>query len=788
MTNCENSGQMRLASTQTAFSKRGRSFGRCVKAALIASASLSAVSVAAQDATSDDRARSGLETIVVTAERRESDVQTTPIAVSVVRGDQLAERQIAEIQDLETQVPGLSFTQNGFTSNINLRGLGNTTTSPNITTGVAVFFDGLYQPEAIQLNAPFYDVATVEVLRGPQGTIVGQNSTGGSLQINTRDPEFDTGVSGFVDVTVGNFDHRRLQGAINLPMTDTLAARVAFNLEKRDSFYTNLGPAASLGTDQDSTPGRLEQQNMRIGLLWEPSASFSALFKADLNQIDMGGLTARPRPACATCPPQSSYVQYGYTGPSSLNGNRQPGTYDLVYNTPTSMEDTVNRYSLELNYTLPSGIVFRSLSGYQHLKEVRVDDSDSSAAPIGVFPGGSFTQHLIGPNNDYYSQEVNLISPSSQRLTWLAGASYFHRETPVELVVYPDGAQPSATGADATLILDSISRQELIGVYGQVGFEITPSLQIEAGARYSWDRNEQEGRLLIGIAPGVQIPVPIEGTYSGSDPTGKIALNWEVNDANFVYAFYARGYKQGGINSAVSTFRPEKVDDYEIGWKSKLFGNQALLQVGAYYMKYFALQQSVLNPQTTQTEITNLGDSEIYGLEASVQAQFGGLHLDAGLAYNHSELGAVTAVADFRLPGPANQLGPQCAPGQAAGCFDYQPFTVDLSGQRNPYSPTITANASLGYEFLIGNDASLTPRISVSYIASQYASIFQDTDYFLIPGRTTFDAYLVFNAGDWGAELFARNLGDKAYITGLGGATAFYSAPRTYGLSVSRNF
>jgi iron complex outermembrane receptor protein len=370
----------------------------------------------------------------------------------------------------------------------------------------------------------------------------------------------------------------------------------------------------------------------------------------------------------------------------------------------------------------------------------------------------------------------------------LFGASYFHRETPVELVIYPDGVVPSATGAGANLILDSVSRQELFGLYGQLSYELTPSLQLEVGGRYSWDRNAQEGRLLIGVAPGVQIPVPIEGTYSGEDPTGKITLNWNVDDNNFVYAFYARGYKQGGINSAVSTFRPETVDDYEVGWKSRLFGNRALLQLGAYYMQYSGLQQQVLNSQTTQTEVANIGDSEIYGLEASIQARFGGLQLDAGFAYNHSELGNITAIAAFRLPGPATQLGPQCAPGQVAGCFDYVPFTVDLSGETNPYSPEYTANASIGYEFWIGEDVSLTPRVSISYVSSQFASIFQDTDYFGIPGRTTFDAYLILEAGDWGAELFARNLEDQPYVTGLAGATAFYSTPRTYGLSVSRRF
>ena len=766
---------------------------RALKVATFLTSSLSGVTVVAQDQPSAGAARSasgpeGVE-IVVTAERRETEVQRTPISVSVVGGEELAERQTTTIQDLESLVPGLSYTQNGFTSNINLRGLGNTTTSPNITTGVAVFRDGLYQPEAIQLNTPFFDIASVEVLRGPQGTIVGQNSTGGALQINSRNPEIDGGISGFVEATVGNFDQRRLNGAINLPISSTWAARVAFNVERRDSYFTNISPTASIGADEPSSePGRLDQENVRIGLIWEPSASFRALLKAEISHVDAGGLTPRPRPACDTCTPLSSYYQYGYDGPSQYNGFQDPGIYDLVYNTDERLEDTANRFSLELRYTFDGGIVFRSLSGYQHLKEVRIDDGDASGAPIGVVPAGSFTHHVIGPNNDYYSQEFNLISPDDGQFTWLFGASYFHRKTPVDLTVYPFGASPDPTGAAANLILKSASTQELIGVFGQAGYFITPELQIEVGGRYSWDKNDQEGLLKIAIFPGFQIDIPIEGSYSGEEPTGKVSLNWDVNDSNFVYAFYARGYKQGGINSAVSFFQPEKVDDYEIGWKSKLFGNQALLQVGGYFMKYRGMQQLALNPQTTQTEVTNLGDSEIYGVEASLQARFDRLQLDLGFAYNHSKLGQITAVAAYQLPGPANQLGPQCAPGQTLGCFDYMPFTVDLAGEKNPYSPEITANGSIGYEISLKGDMTLTPRFAIAYTGSQYAAIFQNTDHFRIPARTTMDAYLVLDARPWKVNAFVRNLTDKAYVTGLGGAIAFYSAPRTFGVSVSRDF
>ena len=121
------------------------------------------------------------------------------------------------------------------------------------------------------------------------------------------------------------------------------------------------------------------------------------------------------------------------------------------------------------------------------------------------------------------------------------------------------------------------------------------------------------------------------------------------------------------------------------------------------------------------------------------------------------------------------------------GCFDYTPFIVNLVGQRNPYSPEYTVNATIGYDIELG-DATLTPRAAVSHVSSQYASIFQNTDYFLIRGRSVFDAYLALEKGDWNVEAFARNLANKTYVTGLNNPAAFYSAPRTFGIRVARKF
>ena len=755
--------------------------------ALAIAASL-ASSAVAQTGQGGGTAEQATTDIVVTAERRAMSINTTPIAMSAVAGEQLQERQIVRINDLQTQVPSLGITNNGFTQNVNIRGLGNTTTSPSVTTGVAVFHDGLYQPEAILLNTPFYDIAQVEVLRGPQGTIVGQNSTGGALQINSRNPEIDGGVSGYAEANFGNYASRRVNGAINLPISSTLAARIAFNVERQDSFYTNYGPNGAVGAqDRSNSPGHIDSRNLRLGLLWKPNESFQAVLKADLNESQTGGVVARPRPACDTCSPLSSYYQYGYNGPSNYNGNRTLGAFDIVYNTDETQHDKADRYSLDMKYVFDNGITLRSLSGFQRLMENRVDDSDGSAAPVRATPEGGVQYHLIGPHNDYLSQEINLISPDDGKLTWLIGTSYFYRNTDVHLTNYNYGATPDEAGTEATLIVDSGSKQRLLGLFGQLGYQLADALQLQVGGRLNVDKNTGTGGVTIPLPFG-RIFVSQAGTYKKTTPTGKVALNWQIDPANFAYAFYARGYKSGGINDAVTgNFGSEKVDDFEVGLKSRLLDRHLSTQLGFYYMKYSGLQQQVLNPFTTQNSVVNLTNSTIYGIEASAQGHFGSLTLDAGFSYNHSKLGDVTAVASYRLP--AGQLGTQCAAGQTVGCFDYTPYYVNLGGESNPYSPKITVNGSIGYDIPIG-DHTLTPRVNVSYQDGQYASIFQDTDYYYIKSRTLVDAFLTFKASRWEVEGFVRNLTDKTYVVGYNGAgnAEFYGAPRTYGLRVARQF
>jgi iron complex outermembrane receptor protein len=755
--------------------------------AVCSAASLPPGHACAQESSSSD----ALQEVVVTAERRSADIQTTPVSVTAISGSDLLDKHIEVIADLETQVPGLSVTDSGFTQNINIRGMGNSTASPTVTTGVPVYRDGLYQPEAILLTEPFYDIADVEVLRGPQGTIVGQNSTGGALVITSANPNFN-GVGGFVEVLGGNYSERKVDGAVNLPINDVLAARVAFNLEERGSFFEDIGQnigGASAGVTSD--PGHIDEKNFRVGLLFKPTDNFQALLKIEVNDLSTGGLTPRPLPPCSICAPDSSFYQYGYNGPSVYNGFQNLRTYQLDYNTPEMQNDRADRYSLELRYTLPGDITLRSLSGYQYLFEQRVDDADASAAPIGA--GGSFWEHTIGAD-PYYSQEFNVISPDTGKLTWLAGASYFWRSTPVQLAEYPYGAPVEPHGADANVDVNIGTHVRLAGLFGQVSYQILPSLQIQAGARLSADGQSTSGAITI---PGPGIVLSNVGSYSKDVPTGKVSLNWTAIPGQFLYAFWARGFKDGGINNALSDFAPEYVNDYELGWKGDFFEGHFRTQLGGYYMQYYGMQQQVLNPLGGGNTVINLGNSTIEGLELSSQARFDNWIASTGIAVNHSALGNAKAIAAYELSAAINTNLPQCAPGQAAGCNNYLPYTLSLNGEANPYSPTFQANVSVSYQLALGNNSTLIPRVDYSYTGKQYASIFQNTDFYLLSARSLLDLYLSYDYKSWEIQTFMRNVTNEYYISGIGGATgtagssgtdAFWGDPRTFGISIKAKF
>ena len=775
-----------------------------------------------------------LQEVVVTAERRATNIQTTPIAISAVSGDQLASEQLATVTDLQKTIPNLQVLDAGTYQSINIRGIGNTAITPSIVPGVAVTHDGLLSDETIFIGEPFFDIADVEVLRGPQGTLVGASSTGGAVEITSQNPNF-RGINGYGEVEFGNYTDKKIDGAINLPITDTLAARLAFNEEMRNSFYHNQnwlpGPAHGPGD-----PGSVHNQNARLSLLWKPTESFQLLLKAALNYANYQGIGGEP----------NQYTFHSGPGEPCPDGSAGPLCHSLFYSYSTHIPFVTNynlplsgnsaiidRYSLDMHWNLAGGTVLRSLTGYQHLDGGdTLQDDDFSAANYQIHTKD------VGPNDNYYSEDLSLQSAATGKITWIVGGTWFYRDTDVEDWTWTalgalapfnplnPGIDPSlgiiprgTAGTRITgLAIDAVQRTE--GLYGNIDWNLTDTLQLQVGARGNWDQNYSKGGApgwFPGSPQGTGIVLAYPGAAAGRSacvnpsfvgeycqylsnvaqqtdavPTGKIDLNWTPVPGQFLYAFWARGYKSGGVIVGTSNgFKPEIVNDFELGWKSQMFNNHLQTSIGGYWMRYQNMQLPTLDILNGRNAVTNIPASTIRGIEATLNGQFGGLGTNLSLTIDNSKIGAASEVATFRLPASAGGQV-QCSVGQTSGCFDYTPFIENLGGEQNPYTPKFTANATVDYRIPLGGESSLLPSVTYSYTGPQFDSIFQVDNFYLLQARHLVNTSLTYDNGPWEVQAYCNNCTNQTYVAGAGGVSSgdvwYYGAPQQLGVRLHRTF
>ena len=690
--------------------------------------------------------------IIVTGLKRDETLQDINVAATVISGDDLAERGIERFDDLQAIAPSLSVTDAGLTQSVNIRGVGLASGSPAAANGVATYFDGLFQPPIVTTNS-FYDIGSIEVFRGPQGTFVGSNSTGGAVFINSRDPEF-RGIGGYVSFQMGNYDHRAAEGAINVPVSNTFAIRGAGLLRSRESYYTR--------TDGRAAPAKLEEKGGRLGFLWEPSTNFSALIKGEIAEKNTGGYAYRPVPGTAFAAFRTDDIRL------------------LNYNSPTRNDEKAEQVSTRLEYRTDGGTTFRAIGGLQRKRIWNLYDSD--AVNVAPTTQDQFVQEKVK------TAEFNVISPDDQRLRWIAGG-YFQRNNIIVDITNDEAFFP--------IDIDIVNRKTTTGLFAQVTYDLTDALSVDVGGRYSTYDVTGEGAVrlrFVGPPPGLQV-ADTGGAYDDDQFTGKVALNFQPNPDHLFYGFVAKGYKSGGFSSPTDTFDPEKVWDYELGWKGTFAGGAVTTQLGAFYYDYKDFQLDALDAATGRASLINLTNATIKGIEAQVQAKLGGFDFSAGGAYTDSSLSGVDFVdtRDFAVAFPGVNNVPQCQNGQTQEsappyiCVNYAPFIRTTDGGPSLYSPEFTFNASIAYTIYAG-DLELTPQLSYSHTGDRFAYIGYDPVRDLLPAYDLLNANLGIVAGRFGFDLYATNLLDEEFVSGQFGDNEFYGAPREYGVRARIDF
>ena len=431
---------------------------------------LGAVRVQAAPATPPAASPDVVSEIVVTGERREEKLQKVSIAATALdTGYQLQQRGVVSIDDLQYVSPSITVTNLVQVSNINIRGIGKGDTGIQNVAGVIPYWDGVASFPSLFGEEPYYDLANVEVDRGPQGTFGGSAATGGAIFITTNNPNF-SGTSGFIQAQGGNYGDYGFQGTLNLPVNDKLALRLATNFESHNSFFNNT-PTTLFGTpigDFKGDPGRLLEGSVRFSALWKPTDALTVLLKAEYNYIDLGG----------------------YPGSNSSNplNETQPNprsAFNLINNTANYDIDRFGRISLDLSYVFPDGITLRSITAYQQgltkdATDLSVGDEATFLYPLEYFVDDG-TQSVT-------SEEVDVVSPSTGALKWVAGLT-----AEADFTSIPPGGFNSFFQFGSTLIpaifLNATAPRSNEAVFGQVTYDFDEHWTVIAGGRYSWSSN-----------------------------------------------------------------------------------------------------------------------------------------------------------------------------------------------------------------------------------------------------------------------------------------------------------
>lgn len=729
-------------------------------AALLATVFLLPSVASAQPATADS---GGIEVVTVTAQRRVQNLQKVALSAIVRTGAELKNQNVYTLQQLQNQAPGLSI-QPPVTSEtyINIRGVGIQQTSPVSSNGVAIYIDDVYIPSLIDTVDTFYDLKNVEVLRGPQGTLVGANADGGAVFINSVQPSFDR-VKGYIEQTIGNFNDYRTEGGVNLPISDSLAARIAFVHETRDSFTKNIGATATSPNPTAYPPGQNQPGNVdftatRVQVAYRPSNSFHVTFRFEPYQSRTDGFAKKPyEKAAGVLGAYYGLSPSPYYDPWAAS---HAGDHFLInYDMPQHFNISGQRSAITAVWHATPSVELKNIASYQSGYEDDRTDIDASSAPAN--------EYLLRHAEFYtYTEELDALSTSSDALQWSAGLYYLNERKPLVL---------SFNGAHATA-LSLIAYTQNYGVFASGTYTFSPHWSVELGGRYSWD-NLPRTEVALGPVHNKTF------TTSDKEPSYSAKIKWQANQKTLVYASLATGYKAGGLNLdipphlIVPPYKPETNLVEELGLKTELLNGHLRFDGDIFNSVYrnFQIAETLTAPVTVPYT-QNVSEASIQGAEAEITGAFSALQFNLGASY----LDASTA-KQFNFVGPTG-------------------ITYSIpKGTAVPFAPRWMVTAGLQYSFPIGGGV-LTPRLQYQYQAKQNITIAHNI-YPLslgatIPAHGTFDFMATFAAQKhWQIQAYVLNLLDRHYVSvaqlspvaGMVPLDA-YGPPRQYGVKLAYRF
>ena len=375
-------------------------------------------------APNDKDSSATVETVVVTAERRTENLMTTPLSATVLTGEDIAAKGVVKVDDLQFIAPNVAIENFGQGIDFNIRGIGKGEHNAQTLTGVITYRDGIATFPGYFVEEPYYDISGVELLRGPQGIFVGQNATGGALFVTTANPVIGGGYDGYASAQYGNYNDTQLQGAVNIPLTDTLAIRLSGFGEARGSFFsvTDSDPADNCpgnkyaGCKKGYNPGDQRWAAGRVSVLWTPTDRLTVSLKFDADYLDNGAYMASPYTERSKTLDLAWTYHAGMAPTNSTTPN--PHYSDLFHVTENSRSQAMDRFTrtvLKADYVFPDGTTIKSVTGYQNGKTDYYTDLDGTdyGPPTAIWGGVNpkYWYFFDQVNEHIWSQELNVVSP-----------------------------------------------------------------------------------------------------------------------------------------------------------------------------------------------------------------------------------------------------------------------------------------------------------------------------------------------------------------------------------------
>lgn len=691
--------------------------------------------------------------IVVTAQRREEALVDVPISITTINAQQLRTANVTELSDIGNVTPGLRFDRQSQFVQPTIRGIGTSITTSGGGSNVGIYVDGFYSPNPAEADFELMNVKSVQVLKGPQGTLFGRNTTGGAILVDTADPSIQTGAA--VRASISRFDRVRAQAYVTGGLTDTLAIDAEALYASGDAFQRNLA------TGRRDRGYRNWQ--VRTGL-----------------KLDLGTVSAKLRYQHAETDDARSLFTNIYVDPelglgTSPNYPPQSYTTDPDFYSPGADRPYLVSNADVVQLTVEADLGFADLTSYSQYRDQNSDSSlDLDKTALTIFQFG------IPLKNKTVTQEFLLTSKPGTPLQYTAGLFYLYNSDRYETF----GDNGVSSGAGRIRVGGSDAPTRSYAAFVDATYEVTPSLFVTAGVRYAHDRID-DAYYNVGTE---QFFVP---DISSNTFTPRVVLRYKPDSATSIYASYAKGYKaaisdvggscQGAPDFSCNDVAPENVDAFEVGLKHSSGGFS--FETAAFYYDYRNLQVSLFT--AGQAEIVNAANAMIYGVEGAANLRLGsGFSVNAGATYVH---GRSTEFPGAPVYVPCRNLGAEAQQSCAANGLAFVVQPTDLDDVKMQRTPEFTGNIGARYETGLGA-GSLALSGNFYYTSSfnfgPSGTQFRGGNYEVLSLRAEWrdptDKFFV--------AVFGDNVTDNRYVNqvqynnfGLG---ATWSDPATYGLEI----